>query len=139
MASTNGASPVQPPSYEIFSASTNKTHYNLVAALRIGKIIHANKHLIRRHWTHFLVFKTRNRNGSHGQGGTILVIRGRATRYGSDSALPTGGGDSSRIPQYPRASCTAAGRNALILPNTSADVQWWCCLRQRAWGVFVIP
>lgn len=39
MANTNGASLVQPPSYEIFSASTNKTHYNLVAAPRIGKII----------------------------------------------------------------------------------------------------
>jgi hypothetical protein len=36
-----------------------------------------------------------NRDGSHGQGGTILMIRGRATRYGSDSTLPTVGGDVS--------------------------------------------
>jgi hypothetical protein len=36
---TSSARAAQPLSYEIFSASTNKTHYNLVAALRIGKII----------------------------------------------------------------------------------------------------
>jgi hypothetical protein len=64
---------------------------------RPGRTINADKQLIPHHHMHFLGIPSTNKDGSHGQGGTLLVIRGRATRYGSAFTLPTGGGDVSAV------------------------------------------